>query len=171
MELILGISVISHLCRSSSFSSDGSDVTGSPLVFENICVEDREKDVRIVYVWVGLRSLKGWYGPNHWSVILKLSNGQYVCQQKNTNHYVACKVENSLGDAARQTWGEKGRKVRTSCYGECDVSWSTFHSEFTEYSEYTFFTGDCQNYARKLVDYLNKKTVGLFPSENGPEFW
>ncbi|KYQ90321.1 hypothetical protein DLAC_08925 [Tieghemostelium lacteum] len=154
---------------SSSSSSRGG--TGSPLVFQNIRIEDREKDVRIVYVWVGLRSLISWWGANHWSVILKLSNGQYVCQQKNTNHYVACKVENSLGDAARQTWGEEGRKVRLSCYGECDVSWSTFHSNFREHSRYSYITDDCQNYARKLVDYLTGNFVGMFPIEDGPEFW
>jgi hypothetical protein len=139
-------------------------------------IENRREDasghnVRIIYVWIGLRTLSAWLlGANHWSVILKLSNGQYACIQKNTNDDISCEVGSSLETSAKRTWGGEGYKVRLSCYGSCDKSWTEFRNNLWVRDSYIYILWDCQNFARKIVDDLTGKTAGLWPIENGPKF-
>lgn len=141
-------------------SSSSSTSRFSP-EWEDINDKDRSTNVRITYVWVGLRSLQSWYGPNHWSVILRLSNGQYACIQKHDSGYIGCEIRGSLEAAARCTWGEEGRKVRLSCYCSCDESWRVLRDGLKRWSGYIIGSNDCQNFAREQVRRLTGKVVGI----------
>ncbi|EGG24588.1 hypothetical protein DFA_02831 [Cavenderia fasciculata] len=153
-------------------ASMGSDKDGSPRVRQNISTKDQNTGIMITNVWVGLRALEGWWSWNHWSIILSLSNGQYACIQKNTDDTVACKIENSMEAACKQTWGKVGKKVRTSDYGSpcCPRSWDSYFKDLPGNDDYTFIVNDCQNFARQQVEDLTDKVVGVFPIEDGPTF-
>ncbi|EFA84031.1 hypothetical protein PPL_03104 [Heterostelium album PN500] len=155
-------------------SSSKADITKGRK--DDVRVEDREKDVRIVEVWIALRTLDGFwcFGANHWSVILRLSNGQYVCSQKETQGFVWTTVWNSMRSAALSTWTNESNptnRVRTSCYGYCDFSWHKFHDWVPLGDSYYLGLDDCQNFAREIVNMITDKSVGMFPLEDGPTFY
>jgi len=140
---------------------------------DHVCFEDMsEKNVKIVYVWVGIRTLLPWYlsGANHWSVILKLDNGQYACVQKHDSGKTDCVIKNSLKEASLRTWGI-GDKVRLSEYGQCSKSWEVFRADLPQESYYVVILIDCQDFARQLVGQLTDKLVGVWPIEDGPVFY
>ncbi|KAN0018544.1 hypothetical protein ACTFIU_011162 [Dictyostelium citrinum] len=148
---------------------------GSSSSSESIGVGFKEtanaKNVKIVYVWICLRTMFSWYKfrANHWSVILKLSNGQYVCTQKDTDCNVVTQVRNSLREASILTWGDSSI-FRLSCYGSCNESWDDFYNSIPIKDLYILFAGDCQNYARGIVNKITNKSVGVWLFEDGPVF-
>ena len=134
--------------------------------------------VTITYVYIGLRKLIGEGGdsliniyPNHWSVILELSNDKYVCLQLDTTGKIDLRVRNTLRKASLLTWG-RARLVRLSCYGACNYNYNFFLDSLTKGKGhwYILLVNDCQNFARRLVGELTGKVVGLFPIEDGPKF-
>ena len=140
---------------------------------EDVKEEDKEKDIRIKYVYVALRKLGGFwsFGANHWSVIAKLSNGQYVCMQKDDDGAHFYTMHNSKKEAVLKTWGNSSAKVRLSCYGSSDVSWKEFRNGLDNKSYYFIIFKDCQDFARGIVDQLTGKTVGVWPIEDGETFY
>ncbi|EFA86780.1 hypothetical protein PPL_00585 [Heterostelium album PN500] len=123
-------------------------------VKETIRENDKNKQVKIVCSWIAKKSLFSWFGPNHWSVILQLDNGQYACIQKHNYSFVVSLVRNSLESAALETWGETGRRVRLSCYGEVDnITWSSFFERFVYDQRYFLLFDDCQNFSRITCCY------------------
>ena len=133
-------------------------------------------NVDIVYVYVGLRKIFGGTGdsmnnylPNHWSVILELSNDKYVCVQLDTTGKIDLRVRNSLRQASLLTWGW-GCLVRLSKYGSCNYNYNRFLDSLKGDHWYIFLVNDCQNFARKVVEELTGKYVGVFPIEDGPQF-
>ena len=132
--------------------------------------------VDIVYVYVGLRKIFGGtkdsinnYLPNHWSVILELSNDKYVCVQLDTTGKIDLRVRNTLRQASLLTWG-RGCLVRLSRYGSCRYNYNQFLDSLKGGHWYIFLVNDCQNFAREVVKELTGKYVGVFPIEDGPEF-
>ncbi|KAN0045024.1 hypothetical protein ACTA71_006551 [Dictyostelium dimigraforme] len=128
-------------------------------------------NVKIVYAWICLRTMKQWWkaGANHWSVILQLDNGQYACTQKVDTGAVFTDVADSLRGAVFLTCGDSNT-FRLSQYGTCNESWKRFYDRVPIYDDYILFFNDCQNYARDIIKYLTGKTVGCYPIENGGEF-
>ena len=134
--------------------------------------------VTITCVYIGLRKILGEggdslnnIGPNHWSVILELSNDKYVCLQLDTTGKIDLRVRNTLRKASLLTWG-RSSLVRLSCYGSCNYNYNTFLDSLNKGigHEYILLVNDCQNFARKVVDELTGKVVGFFPIEDGPTF-
>ena len=123
----------------------GVSFGGTPLTFENSPFnvigkalsafkkfDDTHFDnVNITYVYVGLRKigLSNFFsniitaGANHWSVILKLSNGKYACVQLDTSGKIDLRVRNSLRSASLLTWG-RSDTVRLSRYGSCKYNYN-----------------------------------------------
>ncbi|KAN0045023.1 hypothetical protein ACTA71_006550 [Dictyostelium dimigraforme] len=128
-------------------------------------------NVKIIYAWICLRAIKQWWkaGANHWSVILQLDNGQYVCTQKADTGAVFTDVVDSLRGAVFLTYGDSNT-CRLSKYGTCDESWDRFYNYVLIYEDYTLSSKNCQNYARDIIKYLTDKTVGYYPIEDGGEF-
>lgn len=132
---------------------------------------------KITFVQLGLRTISMLLGGiNHWSVLLQLSNGQWVCCQFHTNGAVTAHVYNSEREAALRTCPTNGgERVRTSEYGYTDrplywsdvVSW--LHGRQGGY--YVFGAQDCQNFCRNMIDWLTDKWVGWWPIENGVTFY
>lgn len=151
-------------------SSSSKSSSSGHVRFERI-----EDNLTIKEVWIGLRQLVPWYasGVNHWSVIMKLDNGRYVCLQKHDSGKIGCETAGSLRSASLMTWGgEEYNKVRLSCYGTCNEAWSTFKKYYLpQYDEYTLIFDDCQTFARHKVEYLTGKTVGIWPIEDGPTYY
>lgn len=136
--------------------------------------ENNVDNVKIEYVWIGIKTLLPWYlsGANHWSVILKLNNGKYACIQKHDSAKIGCEIDSSLETSARRTWGRES-KVRLSCYGPCKSSkqaWRDFRDKLPSNERYIAIEYDCQNFAREIVEKLTGKTVGIWPIEDGPTF-
>jgi hypothetical protein len=61
-------------------------------------------------------------------------------------------------------------RIIMACSGRCNKSWREFRERLDPDEEYTLFFGDCQNFARGVVDYLTGKTVGVWPIEDRQEF-
>jgi len=134
-------------------------------------------NVNITYVYVGLRKIGGsnffsnvfTLGANHWSVILELSNGKYACVQLDTTGKIDLRLRNSLRGASLLTWGRSDR-VRLSRYGYCKYNYNKFVESLYGYHWYILGVNDCQNFARRVVDELTGKWVGVYPIEDGPEY-
>ena len=126
------------------------------------------KSTYIVEVWIALKKIAF---ANHWAVIYKLSNGKYGITQFDTSGKIGLSDNhNTLEEASRKTWGGLGNRVRLSCYGSCYVNYIDWVERFYGRHTYILFLNDCQNFARKVVEDLTGKTVGVWPIEDGPKF-
>ncbi|EFA84032.1 hypothetical protein PPL_03105 [Heterostelium album PN500] len=156
-------------------SSSKADITKGRK--DDVRVEDREKDVRIVEVWIARRELDGilnFVQKIRRYVILRLSNGQYVCSQKDTQGYVWTTVWNSMRSAALSTWTNDSvpsTHVRTSCYGDCNFSWREFHDCVPVGDEFNLFNDHSESFEGRIVRILTGKKVSWFPIEDGPTFY
>ena len=140
----------------------------------------RYDGVNIIYAYVALRKILGGlnrgqifnianYLPNHWSVILELDNGKYVCTQLDTTGKIDLRVRNSLREASMETWG-RDFLVRLSKYGSCKYNYNKFLDSLKGGHWYIILVNDCQNFARNVIRELTGKYVGVFPIEDGPTF-
>ena len=132
-------------------------------------------NVDIINVYIGLKPIFSWskyigdIGPNHWSIILELSNQKYICIQFDSTGKIDLKARNSLREASLLTWG-KGNTTRLSCYGPCKYNYNKFLDSLNGEHWYIALVNDCQNFSRKVVKELTGKNVEVFPPINGPIF-
>jgi hypothetical protein len=129
--------------------------------------------VLVTYCWIALRTME-WMamGSNHWAVILELSNGTYANIQVNKPNGVYINCFSNKKDAALYTFGSMTSRVRLSTYGGSSKTWQNL-MYFIKHSDnnYCLFRNDCQNFSRKIIEFLTDKSVGFWPIENGETFY
>lgn len=134
-----------------------------------------EGNPTVVEVQLGIRTIE-WLklGLHHWSVLLKLSNGQSVCVQFHTTGAVTADVFKSDKDAALHTCPRRAKKVRIANYGSTrrPVCWSDVRAwiETQQGGRYIFGFRDCQNFARTMIRWLTGTWVGVWPKGSGVAF-
>ena len=124
---------------------------------------------KIGYVWVGLKRLAWVFGsPNHWSVIMEVGNG-YLTVQFDTDGSIGKTFCETFRNACLATWGYPSCDIRLSKYGYSnDKTLGDLQDYLCGSHTYVLGFSDCQNFARKVVDFLTGKWVGAWPIEDGP---
>ena len=144
-------------------------------VFPTDHIQTIKDDPSVVSVKVGLRRIS-WFllGLNHWSVILGLSNGQWVCVQFHNNGAITTHLTHHERDAALCTTPLGHQIVRTSLYGMTHrpIYWSEIVTwlRYRQGGYYVPGVRDCQNFTRQLISWLTKRWVGIWPVEDGDIF-
>ena len=139
-------------------------------------IEPISDNPSVVCVKMGLRRIS-WLclGVNHWSVLLGLSNGQWVCVQSHNNGAITAHVCNEEHGAALYTTPLSNRKlVRTSIYGSTNrlIHWSEIETWIRSRQGGYYLPGvrDCQNFSRQMIGWLTNRWVGVWPIEDGHVF-
>lgn len=145
-------------------------------VFPSDHIQTIHGNPSIVCVKMGIRRIS-WLllGLNHWSVLLGLSNGQWVCVQFHNNGAITTHVANYERDAALCTTPLGYQIVRTSIYGPTHrpIYWSDV-VKWLKYRQGGYYlpgVRDCQNFSRQLIRWLTLRWVGVWPIENGDIFF
>ena len=68
-----------------------------------------------------------------------------------------------------ETWG-RDSIVRLSDYNSCNYNYNAFLDSLKGGHWYIFLVNYCHNFARKVINKLTGKYVGVFPIEYGPKF-
>jgi hypothetical protein len=129
----------------------------------------------VISVEMGLRTISWLFlGANHWSVLVALSNGQWVCIQFHTTGCMTADVFDCKRDAVLHTCPRTKHRVRISKYGPTNrtVYWSDIVTwiESKQGGSYMLGVRDCQNFCRKMISWLTGKWVGVWPIESTKVF-
>ena len=144
-------------------------------VFPTDHIHPIHDDPAVVCVKMGIRRIS-WFllGLNHWSVLLGLSNGQWVCVQFHNNGAITTHVANQERDAALCTTPLGRQLVRTSVYGGTHrpIYWSEIVTwlRYRQGGYYLPGVRDCQNFSRQMIRWLTRRWVGVWPIEDGDVF-
>ena len=133
-----------------------------------------QRSESLLKVYVTLRRLVNIFGsPNHWAVIVETDSG-YMNIQFYGN--IGVSYHKSFTSAALDNWGADVCDIRSSRYGYAYSNLTI--GDLVDYvdklgsgrfSSYILVFNDCQCFARKIVDFLTGKWVGVFPIEDGPD--
>jgi len=129
-------------------------------------------------VWVSKRRIVPIFGsPNHWAVLIEVMGYGFVCVQSGARSDGSIEImyRNTLRDAALAGGGCGNCVVRTAYYGYTYSFYNIGHlrdylADRGRYG-YSVLFNNCQHLARAVVGWLTGKWVGVFPIENGPDFY
>jgi WD40 repeat protein len=143
------------------------------------------QDLNVTDVRLGLRALEcssflsSSLCPNHWAVLLRLSNGKWVNMQFG-DCGAKLNTRSSSISAALISGGDKFMRVRSSEYGPPKsnyTKWEAVRKFFDSIKfsynadDYSLLTDNCQHFSRRIIQEITDKIVGAWPYENGPLFF